>query len=226
MVTMIMLDKKLVKALENHEDPAPILQEIRELREKQEEEKKLAEAQKVADERQQLYERAEGIKSQVERQNNAINNLLKARDGLLSQLQPLLEPMCQLAKMAAGPESREGSGDCYLINDLQSFAGTIKGIPSSYFPADFGCPFLEMKGGEQDARGKASEALRYLTWACGILANLQKGTNKLSLMKGDPLLEIEGEDISPNLNPPPHSKRKVKQTESSTASSNKTFFGE
>jgi hypothetical protein len=226
MVTMIMLDKKLVKALENHEDTAPILKEIREFREREDEEKKLAEAQKVADERQQLHERAETIKATVAKQSNAIDEFLKARDGLLSQLQPLLEPMRQLAKMAAGPESREGSGDCYLINDLQSFAATIKGIPRGYFEADWGCPFLEMKGGEQDARGKASEALRYLTWACGILSNLQKGISKLSLTKpGNSLLEAEGDDAI-EVPPPSSKKSKAKRGEpkSPASSANQTFF--
>lgn len=192
MTTVTILQKRIVKALETGTDPAPLLKELGELRAKIAAEGELAELQKVANERQQLRDKAEAVKAKVQKQGEAIDAVLKARDKLVSQLQPLLEPMKELAKMASTSWERE-PGECYIFNDIGQFASTVNQVPAGYLPPEFGCPFLEMVGGEVDARGKASEAYTYLQWAYGILANFQKGIITTPLKPVEGLLDNEPE---------------------------------
>jgi hypothetical protein len=192
MATITELQKNLVKALETRQDPAPILKELAEFRAKAEAAKDLAEGQKIADERQALRAKAETVKGKVQKQEEAISRFLGLRDSLVSQLQPLIEPMKELAKMQT--MQRDGPGDCYAgYFDLSQFAGDVRGIPIDYLDKDFGCPFLTMKGGKVDARDKAGEAYNYLIWTVGILSSFEKSLSQVNLKDAEGLMAIEPE---------------------------------
>ena len=75
--------------------------------------------------------------------------------------------------------------------DMGQFAGAVNQIPAGYLPPGFGCSFLEMADGKQDALNKASEAYSYLLAAHGILANFQKGASILSLRPVEGLVAID-----------------------------------
>jgi hypothetical protein len=98
----------------------------------------------------------------------------------------------ELAKLQAPSWERE-PGECYLFNDVGQFAGEVREIPKGYLPADFGCPFLEMRDGTQKADGKAVDAYKYLLWAHGILASFQKGIHTPSLKPVEGLMAIDNE---------------------------------
>jgi len=174
MATITELQKKIVKALEAGQDPAPILKELAELRASIAMEAEKEELQEVADKRQALRDKAETVKGKVQKQGEAIDAFLKARDNLVSQLQAFLEPARGLARM--GRATWEGDpGECYLYNDSGQFQASISGIPKELLSEDFKCPILEMTAPGERSLGKAGEALRYLEACIGTLANLRKG---------------------------------------------------
>jgi hypothetical protein len=192
MATITELQKRVVKALESGQDPAPILKELAELRASIAMEAEKAELQKITDQRQQLRDKAEAIKGKVQKQGEAISRFLELRDSLVSQLQPLIEPMKELAKMQT--MQRDGPGECYAgYSALPQFAGDVRGIPIDYLDKNFGCPFLTMKGGKVDARNKAGEACNYLVWAVGILSNFESRVSPLPLKPAEGLMAIEPE---------------------------------
>jgi len=193
MTTIIMLQKKVVQALEQGKDPAPALKALADYRANQEVQKELGELQQIADNRKALRDRADAIKVKVEIQDKAIDEFLKARDTLIAQLQPLLEPMGELTKLGASGWERE-PGVCYAgYNDYTQFAGEVRGVPKGYLDENFGCPFLEMAGGQDDARGKATEAYGYFASALGILSAFVKGQNKLALQTAEGLMAMDSE---------------------------------
>jgi len=199
MRTITVIQKEIVKALETGQDPAPILKELGELRAKIAAEGELAELQKIADEHQALRDKAEAVKAKVEKQSRAIDKFLELRDTLVSQLQPLLEPMAELAKRGAAAWERD-PGECYIFTDVGLFSAAVERIPQGYLPADFACPFLEMQGGEVDAVGKASEAYSYFMATYGILAAFSKGISALPLSPAEGLVAVDNE---PEIEPEP-----------------------
>ncbi|MFC1980256.1 hypothetical protein ACFLVS_05365, partial [Chloroflexota bacterium] len=163
--TIKAIQKQIIVKLEAGEDVSDLTRRLAQERAKIAAQAEVEQLKKIADERQALWEKAEVVKAKVQKQGEAIDAFLKARDTLVSQLQPLLEPMSELAKMAAAGWERE-PGACYSgFGDIPQFAAAVKGIPEGYLPADFGCPFLEMIGGQVDALNKASEAYSYFTSA-------------------------------------------------------------
>jgi len=202
MTTITELQKRIVKALETGQDPAPIQKELAEVRAKIAAAVELEELQKIANERQALRDKAEAVKGKVQKQSDAIDRFLELRDTLVKQLQPLIEPVKELAKLQAPSWERE-PGECYLFSDVGSFAGAVQGIPAGYLPADFSCPFLEMRDGTQKADGKAVEAYNYLRWCVGILSNLQKGIRTPSLKPVEGLMAIDNEPETSESDPKP-----------------------
>ncbi len=199
--TIKAIQKQIVAKLEAGEDVSELSRQLAQERAKIAAAIEIQELKKIAEQRQQLRDKAEAVKVKVQKQGEAIDLFLKARDTLVSQLQPLLEPMKELAKMQAPSYSKE-PGECYIFNDIGNFAGAVRGVPEGYLPANFGCPFLEMKDGTQKANDKANEAYAYLQWCYGILVNLKKGVSTLPLKLVDnPLLEaIEPETSEVELN--------------------------
>ena len=202
MTTITELQKRIVKALETGQDPAPIQKELAEVRAKIAAAVELEELQKIANERQKLRDKAEAVKGKVQKQSDAIDRFLELRDTLVKQLQPLIEPVKELAKLQAPSWERE-PGECYLFNDVGQFAGAVQGIPEGYLPADFSCFFLEMRDGTQKADGKAVEAYNYLQWCVGILSNLQKGIRTPSLKPVEGLMAIDNEPETSGIAPKP-----------------------
>jgi len=197
--TIKAIQKQIIVKLEAGEDVSELTKRLAQERAKIAAQAEIEQLKKIADERQALRDKAEAVKVKVQKQGEAIDAFLKARDTLVSQLQPLIEPMSELAKMAAAGWERE-PGACYSgFGDIPQFAAAVKGISEGYLPADFGCPFLEMAGGQVDALGKAGEAYSYFTSALGILSSLQKGISTMGqlLRQGKPLRDIEAEfDVS------------------------------
>lgn len=188
--TIKAIQKQIVAKLEVGEDVSELSRQLAQERAKIAAEVEVSELKKIASERQKLRDAAEAVKVKVQKQNEAIDAFLKARDTLISQLQPLLEPMKELAKMQAPSWERE-PGECYLFNDIGQFAAAVQGIPEGYLPADFGAHFLEMREGTQKADNKAVEAYTYLQWCVGILSNLQKGIRTLPLKSVDGLMALD-----------------------------------
>jgi hypothetical protein len=152
--------------------------------------------QGIADKRKALKDKAETVKGKVQKQGEAISRFLELRDSLVSQLQPLIEPMKNLAKMQT--MQRDGPGECYAgYSDVSQFAGDVRGIPIDYLDKNFGCPFLTMKGGQIDARDKAREACNYLIWAVGILSSFEKSLSQVNLKEAEGLMAIDNKPIEP-----------------------------
>jgi uncharacterized protein YerC len=168
------LQKEVVKALETGKDPAPLLKELADVRAAIAMEAEKAELQKIVVARKALKDKAETVKVRVQKQGEAIDAFLKARDNVVNQLQPMLEPLKELAKMGRATWEDDG-GECYLYNDAAQFQGAVRGIPKELLPADFNCPALVMAEGSQRSHGKVTEALAYFQWCIGILSNFQKG---------------------------------------------------
>ena len=151
MTTVREIQGRIVKALEDGTDPAPILQELAELRAKLATQTaadlELAELQKVADERKALRDRVTAVKDKVIQQEANIAAFLKARDTLYAKLEPLNEEIKALATMGGRP------GPCYLYNNRDQFQAAVRRIvpPEDYFPQGFGCSFISIRHGDRNA---------------------------------------------------------------------------
>lgn len=191
--TIKAIQKQIIVKLEAGEDVSELTRRLAQERAKIAAQAEIEQLKKIANERQALRDKAEAVKAKVQKQGKAIDAFLKLRDTLVSQLQPLLEPMNKLAKMAAPSWARD-PGACYSgFGDMGQFAGAVRQVPAGYLPVGFGCPFLEMAGGQVDALGKASEAYSYFTSALGILAGFQKGVSTLPLRSAEGLMAIDNE---------------------------------
>jgi hypothetical protein len=189
------IQKQIVQALETGQDVKQLRDKLARVRAEIVALVEDEELKKIADQRQALKDKAKAVKVKVQKQGEAIDRFLSLRDALVSQLQPLIEPMRELARMAAAAWERD-PGECYIFNDLGQFVGEVNQVRAGYLPPEFGCPFLEMKGGLVDARGKASEAYSYFMSALGILAGLQKGISTFPLRPAEGLMSIDDEPES------------------------------
>jgi len=189
------LQKELVKALETGGDKVPILKKMADVRAASAMEDDQAEAQKIADARQALRNKAEAVKANVERQATAIDQFLAYRDKTLPQLEALIEPVQELARMGrASWEDKQGEpGECYIYPDPSPFQGAIRGIPKELLPDDFKCPTLEMTIPSERSFGKAKEALYYFEACIGILSNFRKGFMTPSTAATDDSLLLDNE---------------------------------
>lgn len=196
MPTIVMLQKRIVKALEQGKDTAPLLKELRDLRAELAGAGELDALQKVVDDKQELRDIAKEIKAKVKAQSDGIDSFLEMRDTIVALLQPIAEPMNKLALMGNKAWERE-PGVCYAgYNDYSQFATQARNIPQDYLDKDIGCPFLSMVGGQIDVDGKANEALQYFVSVLGILAGFEKTAIPLSLKPAEGLMsETEGSCI-------------------------------
>jgi hypothetical protein len=185
------LQKKIIDALEAHkEKEAEALgKELKEMRADIEAKKELKELGKIAEARKELKDKAAVVIKKVSKQTKAIDEFLLKRDTLIKQLEPLIEPFKELAKLQAAAWERE-PGECYLFNDIGAFAAAIEKIPKDYFSEGFGCSFIRMKGDQVDAMGKAEESLQYFSAALGILLAFEKGESKIPLQKAEGLMSL------------------------------------
>jgi len=184
------LQKKIIEAIENKKDTSALVKQLADLRAKIAEEAELKELKKVADQRAELKDKAAKVIEKAAKQNKAILEFLKKRDILLDQLKPLIEPMKELAKLQAASWERL-PGKCYLFNDIGQFNAAIKGIPQDYFPEGFGVDFLQMKGGQINAIGKAKEAQQYFLAAYGLIAAFEKVKSRLPLQAAEGLMSLD-----------------------------------
>lgn len=169
------LQKQIVKALELGEDPAPILQELADLRASIAMAAEREEFQKIADARQRLRDKAEAVKATTQKQGAAIDTVLQKRDILLAQLKPFMQPLQELAEMAS-PSWERFPGSCYLYSSPAAFQGSVISIPRELLGADFSCPTLEMTEPGEHSPGKMVQALQYLAYCLGILQSFRKGS--------------------------------------------------
>lgn len=167
------IKKQIVAKIEKGEDVSELSHQLAEERAKIIAHAEIEELQKVADARQALKEDAEKVKTKIRKQEAAIDKFLSLRDDLARQLQPLIEPMRELAKMQS--MHRDGWGECYSSYiEIGGFTRDVARFPGGYLPVELGCPFVTMKGGKDDVHGKAQEAFNYLSFACGIISNFEK----------------------------------------------------
>lgn len=194
--TIKTIQKQIVAKLEVGEDVSELTLQLAKERAKIAAQAEVEELKKIAGQRQALRDRAEAVKAKVQQQGEAIDRLLEQRDILVSQLQLLIEPMRQLAQMAAPAWERDSIGECYLYNDIEVFSGEMRRIPASYLPTGFGVSFLQLGKGEVDARGKVAEAYGYLMVAYGTLAALGKTTLTVSQVPASELmaLDLDGDE--------------------------------
>lgn len=194
------IQKQIIVRLEAGEDVSELTRRLAQERAEIAAQAEVEQLKKIADERQALRDKAEAVKAKVEKQSQGINQFLEMRDTLVGQLQPLIKPMSELAKMAAPAWERE-PGACYSgFGDIAQFAAAVNQVPEGYLPADFGCPFLQMADGKQDALNKTTEAYSYLLAAHGILTSLQKGISTLPLRPAEGLVAIDNEPTEVELN--------------------------
>ena len=99
--TIKVLQKEIVAKIEADKDVSELTMQLAQERAKIAAQTEVEELKKIANERKALRDEAEAIKAKVEAQGSGIDRFLELRDTLVSQLQPLLEPMSELAKMAA-----------------------------------------------------------------------------------------------------------------------------
>lgn len=173
MPTVKELQKKLVKAIEAKQDVAPILGELANLRAAGAMEADRAEAEKIANVRKTLRDKAEVVKATIARQGAAIDEFLAHRDKLLPQVQELIQPMKELAQMGRASWERD-PGECFIY-DARQFQGAVRGIPKEILTSALKCPTLEMATASEQSFGKSTRALCYLEYCAGILADFRKG---------------------------------------------------
>ncbi len=142
------------------------------------------ELRKKAEANNAMQARAEAIKERVQKQDEAIDQLLALRDQVVAKLEPLVEPMKELARL--GSLSRSGPGAVWeQFHDSYSFGAQVAGIRPPYLPEGFSCPILEIAPGTVAAYDKTAEAFQYFQWALGILSNLKKGVMFAHLKPAD-----------------------------------------
>jgi len=165
MTTITELQKKVVKALETGQDPAPILKELADLRAAIAMEAEKAELQKIADERQALRDKAEVVKGKIQKQGEAIDIFLKARDTVTTELAPIVERAKELPKLQS---------ECYAeYHDPGILVWTAK-LPEGYLPKDLSVPMLEGKDGIMDCHDRAAQAVWYISAGLGLLQSLKR----------------------------------------------------
>ena len=190
--TIKSIQRQIVTKLETGEDISELTEQLTRETARIETQKKIEQLKKIADERQALKEKAAEIREKVKLQGEAIDRFLELRDTIVSQLEPLLEPVRKLAEMQS--MNRDGPGECYAgFNDIAQFGGAVRLILQGYLPPDFGCPFVEMIGGQDKANDKASEAYTYFSAAVGILSNFTKGISTLPLRPAAGFMAIDTE---------------------------------
>lgn len=186
------LRKRIVNAQEKGEDVGSLSRELARVRAEVAAEAEVQELAKVADKRHALRGKAEAVLAKVHEQGEAIDAFLKARDPLVEALSPLLEPMRELAQLS-NPSWERNPGQCYLFNDVGSFAGALHDIPRELLPSDVACPTLEMTQPSERSFGKALQAAAHLEYCLGILVSFRKGAMTVNLRPTDRGLLLDGE---------------------------------
>jgi hypothetical protein len=190
--TIKAIQRQVIVKLEAGEDVSELTRRLAQERAKIAAATEIEELKKIANERQAMKEVAESVMSKRDRQSLAIDQFLELVESMVSQLRLLLPQMAELAKTQL-PDYLGGTGECYLYSDIGQVAASVRGIPQGYLPADFGVPFLEMKGGQVDSQGKAAEAYNYFMAAIGILSSFTKGIITLPLRPAEGLMAIDDE---------------------------------
>ena len=156
------LQKRIVLAREKGEDPAPILKEQAELRAKIAAAAEIEAADQIVKQRQDLRDKAEAIKAQVQVQNDAISAFLKARDALVTELAPLVEKSSELMALQELCYSQFGIGQIGLIPKL----------PESYLSSSLRISILTSRDGTSDERQRTSQGVFYLRSGLGCLQSI------------------------------------------------------
>jgi hypothetical protein len=181
MATITELQKKVVKALETGQDPAPILKELADVRAAIAMEAEQAELQKVVDARKALRDKAEQVTVKIQKQTEAIGTFLKVRDNITEALLPIISKAKEL------PDLHD---KCFAEFHDPMQAGAITRAAGGFLPADLTIPILQLGKGEQYAYDASKQALMYLNYAYGLLANLQKIESKPVQPSIDPELDF------------------------------------
>jgi hypothetical protein len=183
------LKNEAVKATELGKDVAPIYKRIAELRDEIAIEVEQAETQRIVDARKVLRDKAEQIKAKIQNQGEAIDTFLKARDSITEALLPILDK----AKELPGLQDK-----CFAEFHDAMQAGSITRMAGGFLPADLTIPMLQLGKGDQDVYDVSKRILMYLSFAYGLLANLQKVESKPMQPPIDPELDFSDETTETN----------------------------
>jgi hypothetical protein len=190
MATITELQKRIVKALETGQDPAPILKELGELRAKIAAEAELEQLQKVANARQALRDQAEAVKGKVQKQGEAIDAFLKARDAITEALAPILDKARELPKLQS---------ECYAEYRRPGDLAWATKLPEGYLPKGLAVPMLEGSDNVSDAQDRAAQAVWYISAGLGLLQSLKREDRPIPER---PATEFEAIDNDPYPDPP------------------------
>ncbi|MDD5095224.1 MAG: hypothetical protein PHV74_12740 [Dehalococcoidia bacterium] len=159
------LQKKIVLGLEHGEDISELSHELARVRQEIAAAAEVEELQKVADQRKALKDRAEAVKTKIERQGQAIDSFLRARDEICKGLAPIIERAKGLPKVQS---------ECYAeYHDPGQLCGQVR-LPEGYLPKALKVPMLEGRDGIADAHDRAAQAYFYLSAGLGLLQSLKR----------------------------------------------------
>lgn len=186
------LQKRIVRALETGQDPAPILKELADLRASIAMEAEKAELQKIVNERQALRDKAEAVKVKVQKQGEAIDTFLKARDSITEALIPILQRAMELPGL---------QNECYSQYHAPGEMSFLMKLPEGYLPKGLAIPMLEGADRVSDAYDRAAQAVWYIGAGCGLLQSLIR-TDRSLLERAATEFEAIEPDADPYPGPP------------------------
>mgnify|MGYP001146971889 CR=1 FL=1 len=127
--TIKAIQKQIIVKLEAGEDVSELTRRLAQERAKIAAQAEVEQLNKIADERQALRDKAEAVKAKVQKQGEAIDTFLKARDTIITPLAELVEKAKELPKL---------QGACHeQYHDAFVFGADMRQIRKGYLPADF-----------------------------------------------------------------------------------------
>lgn len=163
--TIKAIQKQIVVKLEAGEDISELTRQLTQERAKIASQAEIEQLKKITDERRQLRDKADVIRGKVQKQDAAINSFLKARDGIIKALTPILEQAKKLPELQAKCyEQYRGPGDLVWI----------KKVPKGYLPKGLAVPMLDTEDGVTDSYDRAAQAVWYIGAGLGSLQGLKR----------------------------------------------------
>ena len=161
--TIKAIQKQIIVKIEAGEDVSELTRRLAQERAQIAARAEVAELQKIANERQALRDKAEAVKVKVQKQGEAIDAFLKARDAITEALLPIFERARELPKL---------QGECYSqYHDPGILAWEAK-LPDGYLPKGLAVPMLDGKDGVTDSYDRAAQAVWYISAGLGLLQSL------------------------------------------------------
>ena len=178
------IQQQIVKAMEAGKDTSALLKELADVRAAIAMEAEKAELEKIVSARKALKDKAELIQAKVQKQGEAIDAFLKARDFVVEGLAPLLEKVKELPAL---------HDECFAQFHDPMVAGYTFQEAKGFLPADLTVPYLQLGQGTTNAYDASRQALYYLAAGYGLLANLKRIETKPQQPQKDSILDVDDE---------------------------------